>query len=84
MTEMYCSVINDKITTSYMLLSNFNLKLSVPNGLAIGGLQSSQYGRLLKFISLEKYIQVLHIDGNHWITMSNIDMGQDTAVADVN
>ena len=61
------------------------LKLSVPNGHEIGGLQSPQYGRLLTFkpvVPREKYIQVLHVDGNHWITVSNIDVSQD-AVANV-
>ena len=31
----------------------------------------------------EKWIQVLHINGNHWITASNIDISQDAARWDV-
>ena len=74
--------LNDNIISAAQEL----LKLSVPDGLEIGGLQSPQCGRHLKFkpvVPREKYIQVLHVDDNHWITVSNIDVGQDTAVADI-
>lgn len=55
------------------------LRLSVPDGL--GGLQSPRCGRHRKFkpvVPREKYIQVLHVDDNHWITVS-----QDTAVVGI-
>ena len=74
--------LNDNIISATQEL----LKLSVPDGLEIGGLQSPQCGRHLKYkpvVPREKYIQVLHVDDNHWITVSNIDVGQDTAVADI-
>lgn len=67
--------LNDNIISAAQEL----LKLSVPDGLEIGGLQSPQCGRHLKFkpvVPREKYIQVLHVDDNHWITVSNIDVGK--------
>lgn len=59
------------------------MKKVVPDGEVIGGLQSSQCGRTLTFkaASRDKYIQILHVTGNHWITVSNINV-QNVAVFD--
>lgn len=49
------------------------------------GLQSSQCGLKLTFkvVRLQsKYIQILHVGGNHWIAISNIDLHRDKGVAD--
>ena len=44
---------------------------------AIEGLRSPQLGRSLSFkhiSSQKKYLQILHVDGNHWIGVSNIGL----------
>lgn len=62
------------------------MKMSVPDGSTIGGLQSPQCGRVCGFKpakTREKWIQLFHVNGDHWITVSNIDVGQDAARSDV-
>ena len=62
------------------------MKMSVPDGSTIGGLQSPQCGRVCGFKpakTREKWIELFHVNGDHWITVSNIDVGQDAARSDV-
>ena len=60
--------LNDNIVHSAQQL----LKKEAP--VDVGGFQSPQYGTNLKFKPLcgKKFIQILNINGNHWITVSNI------------
>ena len=73
--------INDNIVTVAQQLLKSN-----PNGKDIGGLQSSQYAQLCKFSSIlprQKWVQIFHVDGDHWIVASNIDMAENAARNDV-
>ena len=50
-----------------------------------GGLQSTQYGHNLSFKVLplnSKYVQILHVNNNHWVMVSNIDPSLDNVVKD--
>ena len=49
--------------------------LKKETGYSIKGFQNTQFGKTCKFDSVElgeKFIQILHVDSNHWITVSNI------------
>ena len=61
--------LNDNIINASQLLLKKQFSLQ--------GLRSPQCGRKLRFkvVPLSKiYIQILHVGGNHWITISNLDM----------
>ena len=49
----------------------------------IYGFQSPQCGKFFRFKPVptnKKYVQVLHVEECHWITVSNIDVRQDTMI----
>ena len=55
------------------------------SALGLEGLQSSQCGQKFTFkvVGLQsKYLQVLHVGGNHWIAISNIDLNRGKGVSD--
>ena len=83
--EMWVPQLNLYLAEKHALLSNQWLsdaiihaaQVLIKKQFVIQGLQSPQCGRKLSFkvLPLSKtYMQILHIDGNHWITVTNCNM----------
>ena len=59
---------------------------AIANEKEIGGLQSPQCGKVGQFrpaLPRQKWVQILHVNNNHWIVASNIDLVEKTARCDV-
>ena len=75
--------INDNIINIAQLLIK---DLPIVKSQDIGGLQNSQNGREFKFkpvLPKQKWVQILHVQSNHWITASNVDVYGDSAKSDI-
>ncbi len=71
---------NDWINDTIIYAAQKLLKQHFPS---INGFQSTLYSNNLKFRVLpldDKYVQILHADCNHWITVSNIDTNTNKGV----
>lgn len=68
--DRQCIEDNGWLNDNIIKVSQDILKKSHPN---IGGLQSTMLGETLTYsIERGKFVQILHINNNHWITISNI------------